>query len=375
MNAEYNQAELFDRYLERRLTLKEMKEFDERLKIDPDFAESFRLHKEIDFALLEQEILFFRQELDKIHQESSIDEIWMAPMMVSPKEDKTMDQAILEEDILSLRSQLEQIHSEIDFEVALEEIPSYSEVERAVAEQDSVLLHDELDRYNAVSYGDHPEMNEKLVLEGEIDTAIQETDVIQLRSQIRKLADELSPATKKLIPLQTRVNRVVAAAAMIVILVSSGLFVGNRVSSDAWIARNLDKKIDGIESPSIPRGADENSDEKVRTANERFLEGDFKNALTIYQFVENEGNGRPYTWVYQGIANYELKNYELAKAYLNKVLADDDNSLIEMAEWYKVKCLVREDKTDEAKALLNKILSVEQHDYKVDAEALNRRLK
>ena len=325
MNAEYNQAELFDRYLERRLTLKETKEFEARLKIEPDFSESFRLHKEIDFALLEEEILFFRQELDKIHQESTDEELWKAPMMINPTDQSQLDEAIMEEDVVSLRGQLDQIHTEIDFDIFNEEIPKYTEIEKAVAEQDSVRLNSELDRFDANSeYAYAPVLAELDLLDIEIDQAIMESDVMKLRSEIRAVGDEIAPLVK-VIPLQTKINRVIAAAAIVIILISSGLFVGQRSGADNWMDRNLDKL--GVEStgPGASRGVDDETDEKIRHAYAKFLEQDYQEALTVYGFVENEYNDGPHTWIYQGIANYELREIEKASNYFLKVLEDDDN--------------------------------------------------
>jgi len=375
MGAEYSQTELFDRYLERRLTLTETKEFEDRLNIDPDFAVSFRLHKEIDFALLEEEIIFFRKELDKIHEENQGEKLGKAPMMISPKEDIKLDEAIMEEDVLSLRSQLNQIHADIDFDVTAEEIASYADVERAVAEQDSARLHDELDRFNSNSeYPVSPELVDRELLESEVDQAIIESDVMSLRSQIKVIAEELMPAVKA-IPLRTKVSRVIAAAAMIAILVSSGLFMSQRMGTENWLDQNMDKL--GIENvgPGAARGEDDVTDKKILLAYENFLEEDYREALAIYAFVENDNDDSPQTWIYQGISHYELGEFENASNYFKRVIDNNDNSHMESADWYQIKCLIRQKKRAEAKARLNRILVLDQHDYKESARILIKKLK
>lgn len=375
MNTENSLTELFDRYLERRLTLKETRDFEDRLKIDPDFSASFRLHKEIDFALLEQEIMFFRKELDKIHEEGYDEKLLKAPMMISPKEDTELDMAIKEEDVLSLRSQLDQIHAEIDFDISAEDIARYAEVERAVTDQDSVRLHDELKRFNANSgYPVSSELEGRELLESEIDKAISESDVMSFRSHVKEVAEEFEPSVK-VIPLRTKVNRAIAAAAVIIILTSSGLFMSQRMGTENWIDNSMDKLSEENVGPGAPRGNDDVTDRMIILAYKNYLEEDFQESLDLYDLVERGNIDGPQTWIYQGIANYKTGKFEVAYDYFKKVIEDNDNTHIEKAEWYQIKCLVRQEKRAEAEGKLNRIIVLDQHDYKESATTLLKKLK
>lgn len=375
MSTENSHTELFDRYLERRLTLKETREFEDRLKIDPDFSASFRLHKEIDFALLEQEIMFFRKELDKIHEESYDEKLLDAPMMISPREDAKLDMAIKEEDVLSLRSQLDQIHSEIDFDISAEDIARYAEVERAVTDQDSVRLHDELDRFNANSgYPVSAELEGRELFESEIDKAIMESDVMSFRSHVKEIAEEFEPSVK-VIPLRTKVSRAIAAAAVIIILTSSGIFMSQRMGTENWIDNSMDKLSLENVGPGVPRGDDDVTDKLITMAYKNYLEEDLHEALDIYDLVEDKNIDSPHTWIYQGIANYKIGEFEAAYDYFKKVIEDNDNTHIEKAQWYQIKCLVRQEKRADAEGRLNRIIVLDQHDYKESATTLLKKLK
>lgn len=368
----FSHTEIFDRYLERRLSVEETKEFEDRLKIDPDFSASFRLHKEVDFSLLEKEILFFRAELDKILAENPDDKQLNAPMMISPKDEVELDKVISDEDVMSLRSQLDQINAEIDFDSSAEDIAKYAEIQRAVTNQDSVRLHNELDNFNS-EYSISHDAKDRDSLESEIEKAIMQSDVMSFRSQINELAEEFEPAVQ-VIPVRTKVNRIIAAAAAIAILVSSGLFVSQRVGPENWIDNNMDKL--GIENvgPGVPRGDDDVTDKMISLAYKNIMEEDYREALDIYGFVEDNNLDGPQTWIYQGVANYETEKFEEAAVYFGKVIIDDDNTHIEKAEWYQIKCLVRQEKRVEAKVKLNKILVLDQHDYKDEASQLLRKL-
>ena len=81
MNTEPILIELFDRYLENDLNIQEMQDFELRLKNDEHFAESFRLHKEVDAALMQEDVMKFRVQLDKIGIRNS-DLVNSVPMVV-----------------------------------------------------------------------------------------------------------------------------------------------------------------------------------------------------------------------------------------------------------------------------------------------------
>jgi len=375
MSTEHSQTELFDRYLERRLSTEETKEFEDRLKIDPDFSASFRLHKEIDFALLERELIFFRKELDKILEEGYDDDSLSAPMMINAKEDVSLDKAIKDEDVSLLRSYLDKINDEVDFDNSSEEIEKYAEVESAVSDQDSIRLHNELDRFNEKSgYPVSSELDERKLLDSEIDKAIMDSDVMNLRGKLAEIADEFEPSVK-INPIRAKARSIIAAAAVIAILVSSGLFMSQRMGTEYWINNGMDKL--GLENvgPGVPRGDDDKTDKMIAAAYKNFIEEDYREALTIYGFVEDRDIDGPQTWIYQGIANYYLGEYETAYDYLGKVIKNDDNTHIEKADWFQIKCLIRQKKRVEAEARLNRILVLDQHDFKDDAKKILKKLK
>ncbi len=127
--------------------------------------------------------------------------------------------------------------------------------------------------------------------------------------------------------------------------------------------------------PGASRGIDNVTDGKILLAYENVLKENYREALKIYAFVEEDNIDCAQTWIYQGICNYNIGDFQKAASYFAKVIVDDNSSYIEKAEWYQIKCFIRQKKRAEAKAKLNRILVLDQHDYKEEAGKLLKKLK
>ncbi len=375
MSADNNYTELFERYLQYRLNERETKEFEVRLKIDPDFAKAFDLHKEIDKALLEDEIMFFRAELERIHEESK-DKQWEAPMMLSREEAEELDEAILDQDVLSLRDKLSKIHNEIEAELDQEIVPKYSGIEKAVANQDGLLLHDELGKYEATS-DFVEELTDEEVLDEEIDKAIAQADVMELRQKLDRISKEMAPETK-VVPMITKVKRVVAVAAVILLVASSGLIINNLTDTDRFVDHEFEKFIMEMADPGMARGgADDLVDSRMAVTKgfQKFNEGDYINAIDFYKVAEPQAEDKIDVWSKIGQSYYMLEQYEDAIPYFQKVIQDNDNALLEKSEIMMMHCLWKLDRKDEVIERLQAILSQEDnHDFKTKTREILDRL-
>ncbi|MBT3243922.1 MAG: tetratricopeptide repeat protein [Bacteroidetes bacterium] len=374
MSVENHQAELFDRYLEKRLTLGETKAFEERLKQDPDFKEAFRLHKEIDFAILEDDLVAFKQELDNIHSESGIDWDENAPMLIDSDEHDDVELAIKEKDILGLRMQLSQIHEEFDSSVNEETAAEYLGIDWAVKNQDSNGLHSELQKFNDMrGFVNSSSASEQTQLEKEIDQAISESNVIDFRIKTSQIANEVQPSVKT-VSLQSKLVQIASIAAVILILVGSGIIFGPDKS-------NADRLLKGssfdFAGPGDPRGATaETRSFQLQSAYQEYQSGDYKTAAKLYNFIEGAGLGVPESWMYYGISLYETERLDEAEKYFSKVLINDDNCYDEVAEWYLIGCLVKKNEIQEAQARLNKIvIQAGKHNYKDQAAKLLKQIR
>ena len=178
MNTDLNLSELFDRYLENDLNFLERQKFELQIKLDLAFAERFRLHKEVDKALIEDDILNFRRQLEQIGTDNS-ELVQATPMVIAEELTPEIDQAILEQDIIALRDQLNRIHTSVIEEVDPVEIKGYSGIEHAILNQDSLALSRELSVFGELmSNNDSIQDNELSVLNKNVDRAILQDDVM-----------------------------------------------------------------------------------------------------------------------------------------------------------------------------------------------------
>ena len=368
MNADNDHTELFERYLEGNLNDREFKEFEARLLIDPDFRMEFNIHKELDSALMQEEIMFFRAELETLMANQEAEE-WEAPMMLSKAESDLLDEAILDQDVMSLKEQLGQIHAEVEAELENEYIPKYSGIERAVADQDSVLLHDELEKFDSnVLVG--AKLTDEEVLDEEIDLAIMQSDVIDLRAKLDSIATELVTETK-VIPMSTKIKRVVSIAAVVMVLLGSGIVSLNLAGTDQQVKRIIKSTINEMVDPGSARGVEEDANNMLLTAYSYFVEKDYEKAITSYETVDDGGFGIPESWIRLGECYYQIKDYENAVITLEKVIADDDNAFIEDADKLIFSSLWKLNRKDEAIAKLEKIVKHEDnHSFKSKAQEI-----
>ncbi len=254
MSTEMTQTELFDQYLGGLLARAERAGFEDRLIKDPDFKAAFNLHKEIDLALLDEDLQAFKKQLNYIQHdlENQIQDDSLSLPDFSHDDD--IDLAILEQDILGLRAELDQIHNEMEAGVTEEPAPIYAGVDHAVGKQDSFLLHEELGKFDDQNnYPADEVMTEKQWLEREVEQAIAQEDIMELRGKIGdllvKVPDKKSQPLKRRIILTT-----VAAAAILVLFITSGIF--NQASNVGWFTNEhqFNRSFEHFQGPGDARG-------------------------------------------------------------------------------------------------------------------------
>jgi len=215
-------------------------------------------------------------------------------------------------------------------------------------------------------------MTELEKLEQDVDQAISQNDIIELRAELNEIVEESSAEVAK-IPLRKRILPLTAAAAVILLLISSGIFMfsDNGFMNSDSVKYSFDKFV----GPGEARGAEATQERAVQYAYSAYLDGRYEEAVRHYNVIEDHQEDNPDTWIYQGLSLYEIEQTKKAKAYFKKVLYNGDNAYLEEAEWYLIGCLLREGEVIEASARLNRILALQQHDHQVEASKLLKKIK
>ena len=81
---------------------------------------------------------------------------------------------------------------------------------------------------------------------------------------------------------------------------------------------------------------------------------EYQRAINVFANVLDEHPNQPLANFYSGLSNQQLENYQLAISFYNQVIQDKDNLFVEQAEWYKALCLLKTENKATGIQLVNK---------------------
>ena len=372
MNTDTNLSELFDRYLENDLNILERQKFDLCLKVDLAFAERFRLHKEVDKALIEDDILCFRQQLEKVGCNNS-ELIQSTPMVITGELDPELDHAILEQDVMALRNQLSRIHSCVIEEVDPIEITGYSGIERAILNQDSLALSQELGAFEELV------SNEEVIQDNylssfiqDVERAIMQEDVMSLRAALSEIG-ETAVTTKKTIPLRRKAIAYASSAiAAVFILVFAGAIFLNQNSGSITSERTFTKYFHPYDGNGAKRGASDEGNRIIERGMQKYNSGDFVISLELFELgmSEIDRNETILETILLYAATSALFTGDPDKALRYFANWDVNSPTYEQVEWYTAGCFNRKNDIEKERAILKKISENPEHFYYKEATAI-----
>lgn len=479
------------------LDAKEKKEFENELAHNEELLEEVKLHKDIQDAVLELDVLALKGSLEKIQKENPvnysengtfalledlneihdlteeltfeelIDSFESLPKVHAYQHGKTanenvhrfyeeqngadagefenelegieledfegLEEAILETDILNLRDTLKQVAKSVEPQFSVEEIDSYlngelgdeilaefeselernqdlqfevglhTELEEAIAEDDIINLRSELKNimqsetswnvsertiedfidgmleedllaeFNA-ELEENTDLMAEVSLREQINAAIGETDVQNLRAMLGRARKESERKEVKSIVMpqfdmkSTRFWR--NSVAMIVILV--GLFGALQMNLNT--AQRTYTKYFETPSWASERSLSENSTRDVlQEARLMFAQSDYENTIQILDKVP-ESKDSFVKHFYTALSYQNLNKFDNAIAEYSKVVEHGNNLFVEEAEWYKSLCYIKLNQKLQAE---NELMAVIERKgfYEKDAKAIIRKLR
>jgi len=372
MNNEQNLSELFDRYLENDLNILEKQAFELRLKEDQVFADRFRLHKEVDKALIEDDILNFRLQLEKIGTEHS--EVQSVPMVIAEELPPEVDQAILEQDIMALRDQLNKIHSAVIEDVDPLEIPAYVSVERAIINQDPLELNKELEDLEEVSLANMNVQNQAFSqLSKDIDRAIMQEDIITLRKTLGELGETMAPSKKTKTLRKKVVSIAYSSAAAVLALLVVGTFYLNRSSAIRTSDRAFSQYFQSYDGIGNKRGPSENGNRIIELGIQKYNKGDYASALELFEACLSDESRTETILLYAGSSALMTGDPDKALRYFANW--DESSPVYDQVEWYTAGCYMKKGDIDKTKAIIKKISEDTEHTYYNEAKGLLKKIE
>lgn len=334
-------------------------------------------------AILEKDIIEFRQKLQKVAQSvetgravEEIDEYlnnnlagddlieFERDLLInqSLKEEvdlhRELESALLETDILELRKEISQIiRSETSWNVSSESIEDFI---------DGTLEGILLDELNA-ELDENPDLQAEIRLRKQVNEFLSEKDIFELRNQLKAAKDTAETnEVKMLIPDNKNRYRLWrnSAAAILVIIGISGIF-----SNGFFSVKSISEKY--YESPtwSVQRTVN-NESSALDDAKSYYLQSDYEMALeTLEKIPENA-----VVLFYKAASYQELGKFDDAINNYSKVINEGDNLFIEEAEWYRCLCYLQKGEKIMARQQLNAIIQ-RQGDFERDAKAILRKIR
>ena len=278
-----------------------------------------------------------------------------------------VDLAASENDIMDLRASLQSIQqTEASTSQKIEEIDQYINDE---------LTGKSLDSFES-ELSSNPDLVAELELYKEIDKAVQETQVMDLRAKLNSISKEITREEKQKRSFVAKINSsrvaiATIAASLILLLGIAGLISKNSVSSDAELYSQFYQP---YQTTGIFRSGDALIDSKLTQALYKFNTEDYQTAIDLFSEVLKIDKNNPVGNFYSAMAYQETGKISQALEAYGSVIRDRDNLFIEQAQWYIGLCYLQTKNRKKAYKQFQKIASSDSF-YQEKAAAILKKIK
>ena len=237
---------------------------------------------------------------------------------------------------------------------------------------DGELSREELDKISK-ELESNAVLAEDIKLYREVDQAIKEQDVMDLRKRLNIIHNSLDGKVRqpKYVPRYKKVLSY-AAIASVAVLISVGVFykLNNRKLSDEKIFENYEP----YEVTMVYRSADTDARKMLNLAMQKYEARDYKTAISLFEQILNKDPEDLKAELYSGISNMEIQRFSEANRSFNKIINHDDNLYVEQAEWALAFSYLMNGNRKESKDLFNEIANKDGY-YQEDAQEIVKRIK
>jgi tetratricopeptide (TPR) repeat protein len=217
-----------------------------------------------------------------------------------------------------------------------------------------------------------PSLKSELELYMEVDEALAETEIMNLRSQLKELHEEVVPKIEKAVARKPRIRIVhMAVAATLLILFTYGSF--DLIKYGTGDQRVLNKYYSPLEMTMVNRSSNSDINILMHSALMLYDKAKYKEAVTAFQQVLEKDPSQMASRLYCGISFFEIKEYQKASNNLIQIIEHKDNLYVEQAEWYLGFCYLMRDEKEKAIRQFEKIVK-ENGYYSEKAKQILKRL-
>ena len=276
-----------------------------------------------------------------------------------------IDLAGAESDIINLRATLTEIQkSEFQSSASIEELESYI---------NSEFSNEELASFEA-ELTSNQKLQEEIDLIKNIDLALNETDVMKLRSNLQHIAAEIdaNKQTERSFAGKFNAKRIVlttVAASLILLLGLTGILARQSSQNDIY-----QKFYTKYEATGIVRSANVTTNQKLTEALQKYENQEYNAALDLFSEVLNKDRNNMVGHFYTGVSLQETGKYQNAIKEYETVIVDKDNLFTEQAQWYIGLCYLQTNENKKAYKQFKKIAN-NQGFYQQKAQAILNKIK
>lgn len=277
-----------------------------------------------------------------------------------------INEAIKENDIHSLRSTISDIIEE-------EQMISFNEIKRIDEYLLNFLNQKEHEDFEEIISND-PRLKAELELNADINHAILEQDVMNLRHSIKTITGEEKPETniRKFIPNSFKKSpaRFIGAVASLAAVISVGTVLLNQQNSSS--SDLYSKFYHPYEATGLYRSSASVTPEILGV--NLYNNMDYRGAIEQFNIVLSLNPEHPMCNFYAGLSFQEMSDFRKAINSYQKVIDEKDNLFIEQAEWYMALCYLKSDNKNKAYSTFNKILDKKGY-YSNEVNQIVKKLK
>jgi hypothetical protein len=278
---------------------------------------------------------------------------------------RDIDLAWAENDIMDLRASLKEIQKEeAHSSTRIEEIEGY--IYNQLSDEQLISFEAEL--------SDNKELQAEINLIKSIDLAINESDVMQLRSSIQNIAAQIASEkqTERSFAGKFKASKMMyaAVAASLVIMLSISGLLSRQASQDEL----YQKFYTTYQSTGISRSANITANQTLSEALQKFDNQEYETTLSLLNEVLRKDQKNMAGHFYAGVSLQETGKYKPAIHEYETVMTDKDNLFVEQANWYIGLCYLQT--SDDKKAYIQfKKIAKNEGFYQLKAQAILRKMK
>lgn len=219
---------------------------------------------------------------------------------------------------------------------------------------------------------ENPELKAEVDLYREVEEAISDTEVLDLRTQLDEIHEELTPQLEKMKKRSSKRVLRYAVAASIAVFISLGTYSlffkkvnNNRIVTEFYKPYDV---------TLVNRSANTSITPLMREALYRYQSEEYEEAVVLFREILDINPEMTASYLYSGISYMELEEYKNAEKSLIAVLDHNDNLYMEQADWYLGLVYLMNDEKDKAKIQFQKIKG-EEGFYEDEAAKILKKLR